>query len=530
MNSILKNSMFWVILSVLCFLAPPLWTYAGDVNTLNVAWYQAEIGNLDPHVQNSTEKSIIYMTCEPLVTMLKDTLNIEPKLATSWKVSDDAKAYTFSLRKGVKFQDGTPFNAEAVKFNFDRINTLKKGFYWMLSSLDKVKVVDEYTVQFMMKDKFGLFLSVMTYFPIVSPKSVLDHEEKKGDYAAKWYIDHAVGTGPYLFKEWQKSSKIIFEKFDGYWGGWNKKRCGKVVVWIIPESGTQRMMLEKGELDIIQNFTVDDFNAYKGSPNISAAEKDGVAPTYIRLNYVTGPTANLKVRQALSYCFDRKLYEKLMTVRIQEPDGPCPKELLGGWRPKGLILEYDPEKAKKLLAEAGYPDGFEMSMLIYTGFPALRVISEIWQAGLAKAGVTLKLKALPWPSLVSKLNNWALERNPATAENSYIQFVGARLPDPYAYLYLVYHSKAQSGNGRNWMLYSNPKVDEMTEKGVQTAKEKERLELYRKAVQMVADDCPDIFVDKIVDRVLMRNVVKGFYFNPLHPNAVSFADIYKTGP
>ena len=530
MTRIFKTFIFSFLVMVVGFKGESFVAHAADIDALNVAFYHTEIATMDPHVQNSTEKCIIYMTCETLVTRNRDTLETVAKLATSWKISEDGKVYTFFLRKNVKFHDGTPFNAEAVKFNFDRITTLKKGFYWMLAPMQKYEVVDEHTIRFIMKDKYVLFLPVMTHFPIVSPKSVLDNEEKKGDYAAKWYIDHSVGTGPYRFAQWQKGVKLIHEKFDGYWGGWDKKHCSRIVTWIIPESGTQRMMLEKGELDLIQNFTVDDFKTYKNHPQIVAIEKDALAPMYIRMNYVAGPTSNLKVRQALSYCFDRKLYEQMVGGRIQETDGPCPKEFLGGWRPSNLILEYNPEKAKKILSEAGYPSGFEMSLLCQAGQATMRAIGEVWQAGLAKAGVNLKIKTLPWPSMVSRLNNWALERNPATAENAYIQFIGARLPDAYAYLFLAYHSKAQSGNGRNWMLYSNAKVDEIAERGVQVLNEKERIDIYKKGIQIITDECPDIFVDKMVERVIMRKTVQGFYFDALYPNSIPFADMYKDAP
>lgn len=519
-----------ITIAICLMFGVPLVASAGDINTFNAAFYHTEIATLDPHVQNSTEKCIILMTCETLAERTRGGVEIVPKLASSWKISDDGKEYTFFLRKNINFQDGTPFNAESVKFNFDRITFLKKGFYWMLSPMEKYEVLDEFTIRFSMKEPYALFLPVITYFPIVSPKSVIDNEEKKGDYAAKWYIDHNVGTGPYRLVEWQKGVKIVHEKYDKYWGGWDKKHCTKILTWIIPESGTQRMMLEKGDLDLIQNFNIDDFKTYKNNPNIIGLESDAMAPLYIRLNYVAGPTSNKKVRQALSYCFDRKLYEQMMGGRIQGPDGPCPKELLGGWRPEGLILEYNPEKARTLLKEAGYPDGFQMSLMNQAGNPTMKAIGEVWQAGLAKAGVKLTIKSTPWPTIVSTLNNWAVERNPSTAENAYIQFIGARLPDAYAYLYLAYNSKAQSGNGRNWMLYSNPKVDEITEKAVKIINEKERIEMYKEAVQIVSDDYPDVFVDKVVDRVIIRKVVKNFYFDALYPNTIPYADLYKDAP
>lgn len=519
-----------LLISLWCMHGLVIESSAGNANELNIALYHSRVSTLDPHVQNSTEKSIVRMTCEPLTGRYKDTVKIIPILATSWKISDDAKVFTYFLRKGVKFQDGTPFNAQAVKFNFDRISDLKKGFYWMLSSLEKVEVIDDYTICFTLKESFTPFLSVLEYFPIVSPKSVLDHEKDKGDYAKEWYIDHNVGTGPYKLIEWQHGVKIVHEKYDEYWGGWEGNHAEKITNWIIPESGTQRMMLEKGELDIIQNFTIDDFKSYQKNPNFLALEKNSMAPMYIRLNYVAGPTKNLKVRQAISYCFDWDLYESLVGGHIQKSDGPCPKELIGGWKPNNVITEHNPEKAKALLKEAGYPNGFEMTMIVQKGTPSMRVVGEVWQQGLAKVGVKLKIVILPWAAIVSKLNKWAVTRDPSSADNSYIQFIGVRLPDPFAYLYLAYGTEAQSGKGRNWMLYSNPKVDELTEKAIKTLDLNERTEIYKTALQMIADDCPDVFVDKIIDRTVMRKVVKGFYFDPLYPNALPYFDLYKVGP
>jgi ABC-type transport system substrate-binding protein len=238
----------------------------------------------------------------------------------------------------------------------------------------------------------------------------------------------------------------------------------------------------------------------------------------------------VRVRKAVSYSLNRNLYEEMLGTKVIPSDGPSPKELLDGWVPKNLIREYNPEKAKKLLAEAGYPNGFEMSVIIKKGAPRDRVLAEVWQAGLAKAGIKLNIQVLPWPAIRSKLAKWRQTRDPATGPNSYIQFLGARLPDPYAYIFTGYHSEAQTGKGRNWMLYSNPKVDQVAEKAVRSTDPKERMRMYQEAIQMITDDCPDVFVQKLVDRVVMRKEVKGFYFDLLYPHALGYFDMYKVGP
>ena len=529
MRFLFKGIILLLIILTACLFDLGIRAYAGDINVLNVALQEIP-QSMDPHMATAAGRYPIYMTYEPLIEREKGTVKLVPKLATSWKVSDDAQIFTFFLRKGVRFHDGTSFNAEAVKFNFDRICTLKKGFYWMLGPLEKYEVVDEFTVRFILKESFLPFLSGIPYFLIVSPKSVLENEVTKGDYAEKWYVDHGVGTGPYKFIKWEHGAKLIHEKNEDYWGGWEGKHVSKVVNWLIMEAGTQRMMLEKGDLDYIGIFTTDDFDKYKKDPNILTMEQDSIAPMYVRYNMVAGPTKNLKVRQAISYCFDWNLYEKMMGGRIQPSDGPCPKELLNGWRPKNIIREYNIEKAKKLLEEAGYSKGFEMSYLTAKGDEEKRILGEVWQAGLAKVGIKLNIKILTYPAIFSKLKDWGKTKDPSTAENSYGQYISPRLPDAYSYLFLAYHSTAQVLHGRNLMYYSNPKVDELVSKAVKTANEAERMKLYQEAAQIITDDCPDLFVDKLIDRAVMRKVVKGYYFDYLNVRHVPYSDLYKVAP
>ncbi len=151
-------------------------------------------------------------------------------------------------------------------------------------------------------------------------------------------------------------------------------------------------------------------------------------------------------------------------------------------------------------------------------------------AGLAKAGVKLNIKVLPWATLTSMLKKWAIDRNPATAENASIATLAPRFPDPYSLLFMLYHSSAQTGQGRNYMLYTNPKVDEMVAKAVTIPDRKERMETYKKVVQVATDDCPDIFVEKTIDRIITRKVLKGYYFDPTLPKIVPYFDLYKVGP
>ena len=178
---------------------------AKDVDTLNIGVY-LEAETLDPHVASSTDVWILMNVFEPLLAIERD-LQPVPRLATSWSASPDATVYTFNLRRGVKFHDGTAFDAEAVKFNLERIQTIKKGPAWLLAYVKSVEAVDSQTVRITLSQPFSPFLLGMTRVMMVSPTAVRRNEEQKGDYAAKWHIQNGIGSGPYRIEKWDEGDR-----------------------------------------------------------------------------------------------------------------------------------------------------------------------------------------------------------------------------------------------------------------------------------------------------------------------------------
>lgn len=501
---------------------------AGDRNTLNVGFY-IEPTTFDPHIATSTDVYVIWNMYEPLVGLQRDTVKLEPRLATAWEISADQKTYTFKLRRGVKFHDGTVFTAHAVKTSLERLQHFKRGASWLLQSLEEIKVVDDHTVQVILSKPDIAFQRGLPFIYIVSPAAVKKYEEAPGDFAPKWFIDKSAGTGPYKIESWARGDKLVMTKFDDYWKGWNKPHVTKVVFHAVLEAATQRLMVEKGDLDIPLVYTADDVDAYKKNPSVIVDVKPGTELMYVRLHYQAGPTKDKRVRQALSYAFDWKTYDVVMRGQVSPSDGPLPAELLDGWKPTGMIRDYDIDRAKKLLADAGYPKGFKLSYLYNKGDEEKRIIGEVWRAGLQKLGVELDIKVMTWPTLVERLSGWGDTKDAAVAEGSYGQYTNARIPDGYAFLYFMYHSEASKGAGRNFTFYANPKVDDLIQTAV-AATPAARIKAYRTAAQLIVDDAPDIFVNKIPDISLRRSVVQGYYHDPLARRAYTFYELHKTGP
>jgi peptide/nickel transport system substrate-binding protein len=514
------------IAALLLLAAAP--AVAGDVNTLNVGFY-IEPTTFDVHVATSTDIFIIWNMYEPLVDLNRTTMKPEPALAASWDISEDLRTYTFRLRKGVKFHDGSTLTAHDVKASIDRIKALKRGSSWLLQSVKEVRVVDEGTAQVVLEKPDIAFQKGLPFIYIASAAAIKKHDAG-GDLAQKWFTDNSAGTGPYRLEKWTRGEKLEMAKFADYWRGWNKPHVSKVVYWSVLEPGPQRLMVEKGDLDIPLIFTADDVEAYRKNPTISVDQKPGAELMYIRLHNQAGPTRDKRVRQALALAFDWKTFEVVMRGQVAPSDGPVPSELLGGWKPERVMREYNIDKARKLLAEAGHDRGFKFTYLYNKGDEEKRIMAEVWRAGLQKIGVDLDIKVMTWPVLVERLSGWGDTRDPASAEGSYGQYTNPRIPDAYAFLYFMYYSGASKGAGRNFMYYANPKVDELILKAAASASEDERIRLYREATQLIVDDAPDIFTNKIPDISVRRKVVQGFYHDPLARKAYHFYDLHKTGP
>jgi peptide/nickel transport system substrate-binding protein len=496
-----------VVIGLIVFSFTPC---AISQTNLRIAGMQDAV-SLDPHTATATDFYVLRNSYEPLAEYSLEKSKLIPLLAESWK-QIDSLTFQFKLRKGVKFSNGSKMDAESVKFSIEieRLRKLKKGSAWVANLIDQISIQDEYTITFKISSNFP-FLESLGLIYIVSPDAIAKNE-KGGNSAQDWLNDgNSCGTGPYQLEGRIQGQEVRFKRNPYYWGGWKPINFQTVVIKAPVEPSVGRMMLEKGELDILNNFSLDDLPAFLANKAIRVFESPSAEQYYLRFNCVTPPTNDPRVREALSLIWDPESW-RAIKGKVLPSDGPTPAELLGpGYKPK-FKHEYNIEKAKELLKKAGYEKGFTLNYLWDQGQDLKARFGVLFQAQAAKIGVQIKLEELSPSAFFEK---WTSVKNRKTDPNNpHLVLLRSvpRIPDAYSFLYFMYHSNAFSGFGRNFFLYSNAKVDSYIEDAIKQVDSRKKYELYREANDLIVKDYPDIFVEKSIYIVPMRAGLKGFEF------------------
>jgi len=501
----------WVALVAAAVLALSFQSAPAQENVLNVGKY-GQLSTYDPH---AGALDTLWWTLnnfyESLVDLNDDINGLRPVLATSWQVAPNGTVYMMTLRSGVKFNDGTAFDSAAVKFSVERAQALKKAASLYVKPIVKVETPSPTTVVFHLDKPNNGFLAGLRFLLIVSPKAVHDNE-KNGDNAEGWLRDHTAGTGPYVLEKWEPNIIHVAKKNPGYWRGWPANKFTTLNLRHIYEPGTQRLMVEKGELDIAENVTKDALPALKRNPNLTVYEKAGTTLMVTFLNTQAGPTKDIRVRQALSHLWNQQAFD---AITGNAPNlGPLYPPLLGrDWKMENPY-PYDPAKAKQLLAQAGYPNGgFQLRYQSQKGDVDKRAMFEIYQADLTKLGITVEFLDDTWPALVKRATDWGATRDPATAVHMFAYFRPMFVPTPYDFLYQMYDSEAYpTKGGRNFLYYTNPDYDRLiADSMVSTDPPREQRQL-RQAAEMVWKDAAVVVNGRIVDKIVMRKDVKGFVY------------------
>jgi len=425
---------------------------------------------------------------ENLVNYGKQDTTLHPGLAKSWEVSPDGLTYTFHLRQGVKFQDGTDFNADAVVFNFNRwMNGDEKQFpyYTMFGGFKKdpghvikeVKAVDQNTVQFILKRPMAPFLKnlAMSPFGIASPTAV----KKWGDK----FREHPVGTGPFKFVEWKQNDRIVLEKNPDYWQK-GLPKLNKIIFRVIPENTARLNALANGEIDVMDGLNPSDEATVKANKNLQIIKRPSMNVGYLGFTVTRKPFDNKLVRQALSYAIDKKAIIKAFYGGQAIPaKNPMPPSI-EGYNDAVQDYPYDLEKAKQLLAQAGYPNGFSMDLwampVARPYMPEGMKIAEVIQEDLSKIGVKAKIQSVDWATYLQKATKGDFDAYMLgwTGDNG----------DPDNFLYALLDKDSIGSN--NYSRYDNPQVHDLLIKAQQETDQTKRNDLYKQAQQIIHDDAP----------------------------------------
>ncbi len=356
-----------------------------------------------------------------------------PCLATSWNVSKNGLTWTFHLRQGVKFHDGTPFTSAAVKYSLEATKKLGLGAAYMWFPVTKITTPDDYTVKITTEYAAPIdrCASAMYGAWIFSPKT-------KGKSQKWWDTPNEAGTGPYTLVSYKPNEELVFKRFPDYWGGWKPGQFEQVVVKQVSEAATQRQMLEAGEVDFADGLSRDSVPALENNPAVKIVKEHSVQNEVLMFNTQHKPLDNVKVRQALSYALPyQDILEAATNGYGEVSQGPIPRELYPHDPSMGQYT-YDLTKAKQLLSEAGYPNGGFKLLMTYASDDAYgSKFAPLVKEAFAKVGVTVDLQPLLFEQ------QWAKAKGPAKDRQDIFELVWwPGFPDGYDTLYSLFHTEA----------------------------------------------------------------------------------------
>ena len=474
---------------------------------------------------------------EGLVEYEAGSVLIQPCLATSWEASADGTEIVFNLRKGVKFHDGTDFNADAVVFSFARQYDPDHPYfqygewaYWgyMFGDVDKMEKVDDYTVKFVLKRPNAAIMTSLAMFTvnIVSPTNA----EKFKEDAFK----NPCGTGPFKFVEWVKDDHITLEANENYWR--ERASLDKLIFKVIPDPSARLMALEVGEVQGIEYPNPADLDRINANKDLTLLSAAGMNVGYMAMNtgygYVDAnhngardlvdepliktpgyyePLTKKKVRQAINLAIDKQsIVDNIyMGTAVKATNGMPPFML--GYNDAIDDYPYDPAKAKQLLTEAGYPDGFEVTLYV---MPVSRPymfdppkIGEAIQSYLAAVGITVKFYQVDWGTYLQ-------ETEEGNHQMCLLGWTGDN-GDPDNFMNVLYGANACSiGAAGNYAFYTSNTNQELLSAALATYDDEKRAAFYKKSQEMIHEDAGWVYLAHSTQNIVFRANVKGYVLNP----------------
>lgn len=430
--------------------------------------YGAEPGNLLPHASGG-EASVRANMFDSLVRRDPRTLELVGGLAHTWEASEDGLRWTLHLREGVTFHNGEPFTAEDVKWTYDnRVLGENSVVKTQFKPIAELNVVDDYTIEIVTNIVFPLLPNYLASSFFVMPSDYFEEVGEEG------FGQQPVGTGPFKFVEWAKNERIVMEANPSYFLG--RPKIDRAIWRVIPETSTRLAELMSGGADIVMQVPPEHVPILEANPNTRVELRDSVRVVYFGIRTDREPLDDVRVRRALNLAINQdELVDAVLEGQAYQTSGPL-APMVFGYTPDVEGHGYDPDEARRLLAEAGYPDGFTITLEAPVGrYLKDKEVAE-WVAGeLAKIGVEANLRIFEWGQYLEKYRGH-------TFGDIYMLGWGGTAYDAD----FVFSNLFHSDNFRSY--YSNPEVDRLIEEARATVDPDERLRYYRDLSQMVVDD------------------------------------------
>jgi peptide/nickel transport system substrate-binding protein len=445
-----------------------------------------------------------------------ERLNIVPGLATQWSASRDGRTWTFKLRQGVKFHDGTPFNADAVVFNVQRaidpqLRLFAGTFAW--GGVKAARKVDEFTVEISGDQPLAALLNNIadSGLGVIQSPAAIQRAREPRDFVP-------VGTGPFKFVSWVPDGDLVLEANRDYWG--TPPQVDRLIIRASPTASTRVNQLEAGEADLITQVPIFEISRLKGMRGVELDVRPATSWTYIAMNTSKPQFADVQVRRALNYLVDKQtIIDKILFGVGRVADSP----IGSGYKAhKGVkTYQYDPALAKQLLDRAGWrpgPDGVRVKeggqrltgvlWVPVARFPGGAEMAQVVASALRGVGADIRVQELEFAAYLAELR-----RGPGETRIDLVM-AGWGTADPDSGMRPVLHSQSMPPRGNNLAFYKNPQVDELLDRGAATIDPSARQQIYGQVQEIVMDDAPWLFLTERREAVAWRSHVKGVRFIP----------------
>ncbi len=474
--------------------------------------FEGEFQEMHPmNWSDGNSGNVVYYIYDSLYALDKD-YNLVPCAADSYEVSDDACTYTFHLHEGITFEDGTKLDADAVVANYNE--AIKKENGWRRrrifiktidddteeTRVDSCTKVDDLTVEFHLPKPYAPFMNSITNFYIINPNVVTDSSY---DYSKK-----SAGSGPYVLDEYAKGDHVSLSKNDNYWGGQNgAPSIDKVTFKVVPEAGSRIAALQTGEATAIYPMPTDQVATVRAAGDINMISMESTTMRYVTLNTNVEGLNDVRVRQAMNYAFDQDEYCKVMYAGAATPATSVLPAKVPGYKEQEPF-EYDLDKAKSLLKEAGYEDGFTVKIIGDNSTQETKGMTFVMQQ-LEKIGITVDVT----PNEAA--TNADIAAQPEDSTEIQMWYVNWAQNDADGFLRSLLSTGMTPPTGYNTAFWKNDEFDAELESGNQGATEEEQNEHYGKAQDIVWPECPWLYLAS--DNILMsyKAYIDGIVYLPM---------------
>ena len=482
--------------------------------------------NLEPgNIEDGNSVIVQEQIYDRLIEFKAGTTDLEPALATEWKSSEGGKVWTFKLRSGVKFHDGTDFDASSVKFNVDRWWNPKSEFgyrnagktysIWKNlfggfkgspeSLLQDVVVEGKDTIKFVLKQPFAIFPTAIAcgYFGIASPTAIKKAQANYGTPAS-----FAVGTGPFIFREWRTGDRIVLAKNPNYW----KKGLPKseqLTIRFITDPAARLVQLRAGVIDLTVDLTPDQLQEVQRDPNIEAVVRPSFNVGYLALNPSYEPLKKPEVRQAIAQALNKQEIVKAFWGELGEQTPHFTPPLFKEYQSQKVTdYQYNPQQALKTLAKAGYPKGFELQLwympVSRPYFPTPKAIAEAFAAELSAIGIKVSLQTKDWAAYLS-------DRNKSPGFQAFMLGWTGDYGDPDSFYYPHFGTGATADIG-NW---KNEQLFKLLDQVRATQDKAEQIKIYQQVDELLYKEAVRLPIVHSKPLLAKRKTVKGWIPSPL---------------